>query len=157
MLSSARPDPARMDDTDSHALSVHLQQSDAAGLRFWLVAGALGTPAVGKFRGVLASLAARARIWVTAGLAGLDDGHRLTAVAVLPAAAGTRQDTGSALTARDPARSLAPVPEAIPIAVTCGQLAPCGAAGIQAGALAAGPRPAARRGPVPAVPDSRRA
>jgi len=151
---SARPDPARMDDTDTHALPA--QGSDPAGLRFWLV-GALGTPAVRTFRGVLASLAARARIWVTAGLAGLDDGHRLTAVAVLPAAAGTRQDTGSALTACDPARSLAPVLEAIPVAVSCGQLAPCGAAGIRAGALAAGPRPAARRGPVAAVPDGRRA
>jgi hypothetical protein len=88
MPSSARPDPARMDCADSHALPA--QQSDPAGLRFGLVAGALGTPA-------------------------------------------------------------------IPIAVTCGQLAPAGAAGIQAGARAAGPRPAARRGPVPAVPDSRRA
>ena len=87
MPSSARPDPARMDCTNSHAVSA--QESDPAGLRFWLVAGALGTPA-------------------------------------------------------------------IPIAVTCEQLAPSGAAGIQAGALAAGPRPAARRGPVPAVPDSRR-
>ena len=152
---SARPDPARMDDADSHALPA--RESDPAGLRSGLVAGALGTPAVGKFRGVLASRAARARIWVTADLAGLDDGHRLTAVAVLPAAAGTRQDTGSALTACDPARSLAPVLEAIPIAVTCEQLAPCGAAGIRVGALAAGPRPAARRGPVPAMPDSRRA
>jgi hypothetical protein len=155
MPSSARPDPARMDDTDTHALPA--QQSDPAGLRFWLVAGALGAPAVRQFRGVLASLAARARIWVTVDLAGLDDGHHLTAVAVLPAAAGTMQDTGSALTACNPARSLAPVLEAIPIAVTCEQLAPCGAAGIQVGALAAGPRPAARRGPVPAVPDSRRA
>ena len=144
-----------MDDTDTHALPA--QGSDPAGLRFWLVVGALGTAAVRTFRGVLASLAARARIWVTAGLAGPGDGHHLTAVAVLPAAAGTRQDTGSALTARDPARSLAPVPEAIPIAVTCEQLTPSGAAGIQAGALAAAPRPAARRGPVPAVPDSRRA
>jgi hypothetical protein len=155
MPSSARLDPARMDYTDGHALSA--QESDPAGLRFWLVAGALGTLAVRKFRGVLASLAARARIWVTAGLAGLDDGHRLTAVAVLPAAAGKRQDTGSALTAGDPPRSLAPVLDAIPIALTCEQLAPSGAAGIQVGALAAGPRPAARRGPVPAVPDSRRA
>ena len=155
MPSSARPDPARMDCTGTHALPA--QQGDPAGLRFWLVAGALGTPAVRTFRGVLASLAARARIWVTAGLAGPGDGHRLTAVAVLPAAAGTRQDTGSALTACDPARSLAPVPEAIPVAVSCGQLASCGAAGIRAGALAAGPRPAARRGPVSAVPDSRRA
>ena len=87
MPSSARPDPARMDYTDTHALPA--QQSDPAGLRFWLVAGALGTPA-------------------------------------------------------------------IPIAVTYEQLAPSGAAGIQVGALAAGPRPAARQGPVPAVPDSRR-
>jgi hypothetical protein len=155
MPSSARPDPARMDYTDSHALSA--QESDPAGLRFWLVVGALGTPAVRKFRGVLASLAARARIWVTVDLAGLDDGHHLTAVAVLPAAAGKMQDTGSALTACDPPRSLAPVLEAIPIAVSCGQLAPCGAAGIQVGALAAGPHPAGRRGPVPAVPDGRRA
>ena len=154
MPSSARPGPARTDDAGSHALPA--QQSDPAGLRFGLVAGAPGTPAVGTFRGVLASLAARARIWVTAGLAGPDDGHRLAAVAVLPAAARKRQDTGSAPAARNP-RSLAPVPEAIPVAVSCGQLAPCGAAGIQAGALAAGPRPAARRGPVPAVPDSRRA
>jgi len=155
MPSSARPDPARMDCTGSLVLPA--QQSGPAGLRFWLVAGALGTPAVRKCLGVLASLAARARIWVTAGLAGPGDGHRLTAVAVLPAAAGTRQDTGSALTACDPARSLAPVLEAIPIAVSCEQLAPCGAAGIRVGALAAGPRPAARRGPVPAMPDSRRA
>jgi len=155
MPCSARPDPARMDDTGSHALPA--QQGDPAGLRFGLVAGALGTPAVRTFRGVLASLAARARIWVTAGLAGPDDGHRLAAVAVLPAAARKRQDTGSAPAARNPARSLAPVLQAIPIAVTCGQLAPCGAAGIRAGALAAGPRPAARRGPVPAVPDGRRA
>ena len=155
MPSSARPDPARMDCTGTHALPA--QQGDPAGLRFWLVAGALGTPAVRTFRGVLASLAARARIWVTVDLAGAGDGHHLTAVAVLPAAAGKMQDTGSALAACDPPRSLAPVLEAIPIAVTDGQLAPCGAAGIQVGALAAGPRPAARQGPVPAVPDSRRA
>ena len=155
--SSARPDPARMYYTDGHALSA--QESDSGALRFRLIVGALDTPDVRTFRDVLASLAARARICVTVDLAGLDDGHHLTAVAVLWTAASKMQDMGSALTACNPPRSLARVLKAIPIPVTYERLGSSGTAGIQViqvGAPAAEPPPAARRGHMPAVPDSRR-
>ena len=93
-------------------------------------------------------------------LAGLDDGHHLTAVAVLAAAAGKMQDMGSVLTACNPPRSLAPVLKAVPIPVIYEQLDASGTGGIQVirvGALVAEPPPAARRRHMPAVRDSRRA
>lgn len=157
MSSPARPDPARM-HSDGHALSA--QDSDPGAPRFRLIVGALDAPEVRKFRDVLASLAARARIWVTVDLAGLDDGHHLTAVALLSTAAGKLQDRGSALTACNPPRGLARVLEAVPVPVTYERLDASGAAGIQViqvGALAAQPPPAARRGHMPAGPEARRA
>ncbi len=144
--------------SDGHASSA--AQSPAAAFRVRLVIGALDTADVCELRDVLAGLAARARVWLTADLAGLDDGHHLTAVAVLSTAAAKMQDTGGALTACNPPRSLAAVLEAVPIPVTYERLDVSGAAGIQViqvGALAAGPRSAARRGPVRAATGSRRA
>lgn len=158
MPSFARQDPARTYYPDGQAFSA--QEGDVVTPRLWLVVGALDTVAVRKLRDVLASLAAQAGMWLTVDLAGLDDGHHLTAVAVLSSAAARMQDMGGALIACNPPRSLAAVLEAVPIPVTYEVLDPSGTAGfrvIRVGALAAEPRPAARRRHEPAAPDSRHA
>lgn len=158
MSAEARSDLAPVTPSDGHGLPAW--ESKTGALRFWLIIGALDTPDVRKLRSVLEGLAARARIWVMVDLARLDDGHHLTAVAVLATAAGKMQDMGSVLTACNPPHSLAPVLKAVPIPVTYEQLGASGTGGIQVirvGALASEPPPAARRGHMPTVPDSRRA
>ena len=103
----ARSNPAYLTPSGGHALSA--AQNPAAAFRVRLIIGALATCDVREFRDVLAGLAARARICVMVDLAGLDDGHHLTAVALLSGAAGKMQDLGSVLTACNPPRSLAAV------------------------------------------------